>query len=125
MELLERLYKMIEEKIQIEEALRDDTEIDEQHIHESKLECLHWIQEKIEELQDFEAFDEIFQTFSQGGVYLGEYNFQKGVKVMDFATSMFIVFNTGILTILGGIFGVNSFVRFVNRRKRAISTAKK
>ena len=60
MELLERLYKMVEEKIQVEEALREDAEIDEQHIHEDKLECLHWVQEKIEELQDLDSLDEIF-----------------------------------------------------------------
>ena len=60
MELLERLYKMVEERIETEEDLREDAEIDEQSIHESKLECLHWMQEKIEELQDFDVLDEIF-----------------------------------------------------------------
>jgi len=60
MELLERLYKMIEEQIQSEETLREEAEIDEQSIHDAKLECLHWIQEKIEELQDIEMMDELF-----------------------------------------------------------------
>tara|TARA_Y100000034_G_C6742289_1_gene329462 strand:+ start:292 stop:474 length:183 start_codon:yes stop_codon:yes gene_type:complete len=60
MELLERLYKMIEEQIQLEETLRDEGEIDEQFIHDAKLECLHWFQEKIEELQDIEMIDELF-----------------------------------------------------------------
>ena len=60
MELLERLYKMIEEQIQSEEILRDEVEIDEQPIHDAKLECLHWLQEQIEELQDIEMVDELF-----------------------------------------------------------------
>ena len=60
MELLERLYKMIEEQIETEESLRDDADDDERPVHEGKLTCLHWMQEKIEELQDVDTLDEIF-----------------------------------------------------------------
>ena len=60
MELLERIYKMIEGRIEAEEAHRDTVEVDEQPIYDGKLECLHWVLEQIEELQDIEMVDELF-----------------------------------------------------------------